>query len=185
MINLITIFNLLYFLNVPAPGGDSLKPYESHCISKEEMILYTLINQYRVQHHLKEIPLSKSLSFVARTHMIDLFENVGEMTHSWSTCNYRSGVQKTYPCMWLKPSELTSYDSYGYECVMAISFGDVNAATALDTWENSTPHNNVILNKSIWKDITWEALGVGIYKGYAAIWFGEKTDAADIPLVCD
>jgi len=158
---------------------------KKHCISNEEMKLYNLINEYRKENKLPAIPLSKSLSYVAKKHVMDMDENLKEMTHSWSTCKYNASNNKTFTCMWLKPSELTNYKSNGYECVYSISDGDVLAEEALDTWKTSTAHNNVILNKSIWSSMKWNALGVGIYKNYAAIWFGEDLDEEEIPNVCN
>ena len=130
-----------------------------------------LINKYRKEKKLPAIPLSKSLSYVARQHVKDLDINLKTMSHSWSTCNYNHSDNKTFNCMWLKPSELTNYKSYGYECIFSISDGGASAQEALNAWKKSINHNNVILNKSIWKSMNWNALGVGIYKNYAAIWF--------------
>jgi uncharacterized protein YkwD len=46
----------------------------------------------------------------------------------------------------------------------------------LESWKGSPGHNAVILNEGIWSDSNWKAIGVGIYKGYAVIWFGEEPD---------
>ena len=35
---------------------------------------------------------------------------------------------------------------------------------------------HVMVNKGIWKNSNWEAIGVGIYKNYAVVWFGEEED---------
>ena len=65
-----------------------------------------------------------------------------------------------------------------------VRVGYVATATiALDGWKSSTPHNNVIINKKIWKDVDWKAIGVGIYGGYATIWFGEHLDNDGSPKV--
>jgi uncharacterized protein YkwD len=143
----------------------------------EEMKLYSLINQYRKQHNLKEIPFSSSLTLVAQMHCKDLVENLGYLTHAWSTCKYDAGNSKTYSCMWLKPSELTSYKGYGYECAHGGTGGYVaTAESSLEGWKKSKPHNEVILNRGIWKTMDWNAIGVGILNGYACIWFGVEED---------
>jgi uncharacterized protein YkwD len=143
----------------------------------EELKLYNLINQYRKQFGLNEIPLSNSLNYVAQQHCKDLVENIGYLTHAWSTCKYDSGNSKTYSCMWLKPSELTSYKGYGYECAHGGTGNYIaTAETSLDGWKNSKSHNEVILNKGIWKGMDWKAIGVGILNGYACIWFGVEED---------
>ena len=33
-----------------------------------------------------------------------------------------------------------------------------------------------MINLGIWKNRTWNAVGVGIYKNYAVVWFGEESD---------
>lgn len=173
------------FLYLPAENHNSEAiSYQSHCISEEEMRLYALINDYRRQRRLSPIPLSKSLSYVARQHVMDLQYNVKKVTHSWSSCRYVSGNQRTYECMWLKPRELTSYHAYGYECVYGTTSEYVNAKDALETWKKSRNHNNVIINRDIWRQVEWQAIGVGIYKNYAAIWFGEEKDKEGQAEVC-
>jgi len=37
-------------------------------------------------------------------------------------------------------------------------------------------YQEVILNHGRWKKYQWNAIGVGIYKGYAALWFGVEHD---------
>jgi len=180
---------ILLFALLPFCGLQNIYAQESsfkkHCISAEESKLYRLIIEYRKEKRLPEIPLSKSLSYVARQHVVDMDINLKTMTHAWSTCKYNPNDSKTFKCMWLKPSELTHYKANGYECVFSISGGGATAQDALNAWKKSPNHNNVITNKSIWKDMKWNALGVGIYKNYAAIWFGEDKDEEDTPVVCE
>lgn len=59
--------------------GDGIEP--------EEQKLYEMVNAYRKKHHLPAIPLSPALSLVANRHVIDLDQNIGDLTHSWSDCN--------------------------------------------------------------------------------------------------
>ncbi len=145
-------------------------------VDSEETTLYNLVNEYRAEKGLDAISLSPALSLVANRHVRDLQENAGSLTHSWSNCRYDSSDSSTYPCMWEAPQRLgTSYSGNGYENAYASS-GAATAAGALAGWKESTAHNETILNQSIWKDITWNALGVGIYQGYAVIWFGNEVD---------
>jgi len=177
----------LGFVNFQSKGKDiktNKKEAYSHCVTHDEMQLYALINNYRKQQRLSKIPLSSSLSYVARQHCIDLSENIKDLTHSWSSCDYNNRDKDSYYCMWLKPSEMTNYLAYGYECLYANFGGKITAEEALSAWKKSPNHNNVIINKGIWTKIKWRALGVGIYKGYAAIWFGEDTDLEETPKIC-
>lgn len=160
-------------------------------VSKEELKLYNKIMTYRKLRGLPKIPLSKSLTYVAQTHCLDLYKNKPHKEkqcnlHSWSTsdewssCCYTKN-HKNASCMWNKPLELTNYKGDGYEISAGpskIKNADypIDAKQALSGWKNSEGHNNVILNKKIWKDRKWEAIGVGIYKGYACVWFGSMPD---------
>lgn len=170
------------------------------CLSKEEKNLYDLIMAYRKQNKLPVIPISKSLTFVAQTHCKDLSENKPDNVtscnpHSWSNkgewtaCCYTSD-HKQAQCMWDKPRELTNYKGSGYE----IAFGSsdsrydnytASSEAALEAWKKSSGHNNVILNKDIWKTQAWGAIGVAIYKGYSVVWFGEEADEDGVAEVCE
>jgi len=168
------------------------------CLSQTEVELYKLINEYRVQKGLPEVRLSASLCFVARTHAKDQTENFKESKrcnmHSWSKKgNWSSGCytpdHRNAKLMWNKPRELTNYPGDGYE----ISFYSNNKYTSpaafakdiLDGWKKSSGHNDVIMNKKIWKTLQWQAIGIGIYGEYADVWFGKEEDSAIKPLPCD
>jgi len=160
------------------------------CISQEEYGLYNLINEYRKTHKLPVIPLSRSLSYVAKEHVKDLHLNHPDKgncnLHSWSekgkwtSCCYTDDHKKA-TCMWNKPSELTSYKSNGYE----IACKGVNTASgALECWKGSPGHNGVILNQAPWETMKWNAVGIGIYEEYAVVWFGTIEDPEGKPDVC-
>jgi uncharacterized protein YkwD len=76
--------------------------------------------------------------------------------------------------MWDKPKELTSYKFPGYE-ISCVGGAPLSPSKALDTWKKSRHHNAVIVNKDIW-DAPWKAIGIGMYKGYATVWFGHQPD---------
>ena len=157
-------------------------------LTQEEVKLYNKIMEYRKVNNLPTIPLSRSLTFVAKTHVKDLADHSPDRgnkcnMHSWSNngdwvdCCYTSDHTQA-KCMWDKPRELTSYQGNGYE----ISHGSpgysehvVTAESALNGWKNSPGHNNVIINQGIWTS-RWKAIGIGIYKNYAVVWFGKETD---------
>ena len=168
---------LLLLLCIPLIGiGQNL--------SNEESELYNLIMQYRHSQGLSKIPLSESLTFVAQTHVKDLVNNKPDLgncnMHSWSNkgnwtpCCYTDDHARA-KCVWLKPSELTSYKGYGYE-ISFWSSGEITAEGALDGWKKSSGHNALIINQDIWHDSNWKAIGIGIYKNYAVVWFGEERD---------
>ena len=157
-------------------------------LSNEETELYNLIMQYRYSKGLSKIPLSKSLTFVAQTHVKDLVNNnphnssfsSGCNGHSWSNkgnwtpCCYTSDHARS-ECMWSKPSELTSYKGNGYE-IGHWDSGIATAEGALSGWKRSSGHNAVIINQGVWSSHPWKAIGIGIYKGFAVVWFGKERD---------
>jgi uncharacterized protein YkwD len=149
-------------------------------LDSEEQKLYELINEYRRQNGLPSIPLSPSLTLVANRHVQDLEMNIGRLTHSWSNCPYSGGSSATYACMWEAPQRLnTVYSGNGYENAHGGSGGyQATAASSLSGWKDSDAHNAVMLNQGMWRDRQWKAIGIGIYGGYAVLWFGEESDSA-------
>lgn len=162
------------------------------CVSQDEYKLYELINSYRKSKNLPRVPLSKSLTYVAQVHAKDLAENnliQGNCNaHSWSakgkwsSCCYSPDHAKAQ-CMWDKPRELTTYQGDGYEIAYFTS-ATVVPAQALEAWKESKGHNMIIVNSSQWKSIKFNAMGVGIYKGYACVWFGSEKDIEGEPGKC-
>jgi uncharacterized protein YkwD len=145
-------------------------------LSQEEQSLYNLIMQYRKTKNLPPIPLSPSLTIVAQTHAHDLADNNPDQGRcnlhswsnkgSWSACCYTDDHAKAQ-CMW--------YKGNGYE-ISAWSSDDISASKALDLWKSSPGHHAVIINSGIWNS-SWQAIGIGIYGGYALVWFGNEPDS--------
>ncbi|OUT72222.1 MAG: hypothetical protein CBB76_01940 [Crocinitomicaceae bacterium TMED16] len=160
-----------------------LLPVLSQEPSSDEQELYELIMDYRASKGLPNIALSPSLTKVAQIHSKDLSENRPDQGkcngHSWSNegdwtpCCYTSDHKKA-SCMWDKPKELTSYQFPGYE-ISCVGSEPLSPSKALETWKKSKHHNAVIVNKDIW-DAPWKAIGVGMFKGYATVWFGHQSD---------
>jgi uncharacterized protein YkwD len=167
-------------------------PQPSHsviCVNSEEKKLYNLMMEYRKEKKLEAIPLSAKLTQVAQTHAKDLAENYKPFDnacnlHSWSkkgkwkSCCYTDD-HKEANCMWSKPREIAGYESNGYE-ISYYSGAGANAQDGLAGWKVSTGHNQVIINDGIWKKIKWNAIGIGIYKEYGVVWFGELKDDTKI-----
>lgn len=155
----------------------------SQTLTNEEQKLYDNIMEYRKSKGLDNIPLSKSLTFVAQTHVKDLVDNhtdVGKCNlHSWSNkgtweaCCYTDDHANAAG-MWSKPKEITTYSGNGYEIAHWASY-ETDADNALKGWKKSSGHNAVILNQGIWNQ-KWNAIGIGLYKNYAVIWFGNEED---------
>lgn len=162
----------LQVLTAPICPGDSID------LGKEAR-LARLINTYRGNYGLPPIPLSPGLSMVANRHLMDLVQNIRQVTHGFSNCPYDGNNPQTYPCMWQAPQRLgTGYPGKGYEIVCGGSGGFVaTPRNSLKCWQGSPPHNAVILNQGVWTSRPWRAMGVGIDQGFAVVWFGEEPDA--------
>jgi uncharacterized protein YkwD len=175
-------------------NGNPGKQLPEICISQTEKELYKLINEYRAKKGLPQIKLSSSLCFVAQTHAKDQSENYKERKncnlHSWSNKgNWTPGCytpdHKNAKIMWAKPRELTNYQGDGFEISFfsTYSYTSTNdhADDILAGWKKSPGHNDVILNKNIWKQLDWQAIGIGICGNYANVWFGAEEDTAGEP----
>jgi uncharacterized protein YkwD len=85
--------------------------------------------------------------------------------------------------MWNAPQRLrTGYSGFGFENAYGASWATVGAIDSFNAWRNSPEHHAVILNQNIWRGYRWNALGVGIYKGYAVLWFGREPDPTGTPV---
>lgn len=157
---------------------------DAQTLTSEESKLYKLLMEYRAAKGLPSIPVSKSLTYVAQIHAKDLDENFtpdGRCNmHSWSdkgnwkACCYTSDHAQA-ACMWTKPQELTSYKGLGFEIAHGAKGYVATAESALSGWKSSPGHNAVIINGDKWKQ-KWNAIGIGIYGGYAVVWFGYASD---------
>lgn len=149
----------------------------------EERRLHTLLNEYRIAHKLHSIPLSRSLSYVAKKHALDLSAHppAGQCNaHSWSShgpwtpCCYTPNHAEAQ-CLWGKPRELTNYMGSGYENGH-INFAGATTESALSGWKASSEHNAVMLNQGRFAGTNWASVGIGITGNYAMLWFGEEKD---------
>ncbi len=168
------------------------------CISEEEAKLHRLINEYRRSLGLRNIPLSINLTLVAKAHSADLFYNNPDEDylcnmHSWSeqgnweACCYTSDHANA-ECMWNKPREISNYRGDGYEIVFFMSpvTDEISMAKeSLEGWKKSPGHNNTIINAGVFRNASWRAIGIGIYKEYVTVWFGELSDDEGAPERCD
>ncbi|MDU5742503.1 MAG: cell wall-binding repeat-containing protein [Finegoldia magna] len=168
-------------------------------LSEKEKELVKLINDYRISLGKKPLNVSKSLTYVARTHNRDQvlhFENdlkddQGRPAnmHSWS--KYGNWTPTMYNehsrhrIMWNKPGELTPYKSEGFE----ISAGQqyytevyqMTPEIALNLWKNSPDHNEFIIKDNVLYDVyhAERVMGISIHDGFANVWFGNNpTDPA-------
>jgi hypothetical protein len=46
------------------------------------------------------------------------------------------------------------------------------------------PQNSKIKKTITYRNVQWNAMGVGLYKNYGVVWFGEIEDASEMK-VCD
>lgn len=164
----------------------SVKGEDSVCLSSEEKKLYDLIMDYRKTRGLPPIEISAKLTRVAQVHARDLADNYEfdpanrcnphswSRKGSWTSCCYTSD-HKEAKCMWDKPREVAGYNSPGYEIAYYSSAG-ASAMEGLEGWKKSPAHNPLLINDGMWSKVTWKGIGIGIYKQYGIVWFGELED---------
>jgi uncharacterized protein YkwD len=141
-------------------------------ISNLETELFNLINRYRAEHKLPEIPTSDSVCLIANRHVLDLNKNLGVLTHSWSDCEYDPKDQKTYGCILNAPKKFfPATTDIGFENVYYTSSRRVIPADALEAWKKSPLHNSVILNLNQFRDYPWKEGCVSVEGSFAALWF--------------
>ncbi len=187
ILSVLCLFYPSFVLSAPAAPGT--------CLTAEEEKLVQLINDYRVAHGLQPVPVSYSLTLVGQWHVLDLNTNRPDTgtgyqgqscnMHSWSTRHPELWNGMCYTPdhheageMWDKPRQISrgAYHGNGYEIACSTG-GQVTAEAALAGWKSSSPHNDVILEQDIWENAKWPAMGVGLYRHYAVVWFGDKADA--------
>lgn len=153
-------------------------------MNDEERKLANIINYYRLEKKLDSVKVSSNLTIVAQSHANDLNLYYKESNrcnlHSWSrngnwkACCYTNNHEQA-KCMWDKPRELSKYKGDGFEIAAFYSAG-MTAVLALEMWKKSFAHNEVILQKGIWKKKNFKAMGIGINGNYACVWFGFDED---------
>lgn len=183
-----------FFMLASFTNGNLTKDVDV-CLSPEETKLYELINEYRKTKQLDAIPYSAKLSLVAQTHAQDLANNYDfdpknkcnphswSKKGKWSACCYTND-HKQARCMWDKPMEIAGYESPGYEIAYYSSSG-ANAEQGLAGWKKSPGHNPLLINSGMWEKVEWRGVGVGIYKEYAVVWFGQLADTQSTINTCD
>ena len=145
------------------------------CITQEEYRLFQLINEYRKGHGLDIIPFSTSLSYVAKVHVRDLYINKPDTSYcnlnswsgqgTWTACCH-SSLTPQPECILGKPGELTGYEGEGHE----LCYWENVAAhpdTVFGFWKTVEQANDILLNMARWESYRWQAVGIGIYEGYA------------------
>ena len=169
-------------------------------LSEKEKELVKLINDYRISLGKRPLNVSKSLTYVARTHTkdqilhfeYDLKDERGlpANLHSWSKYGNWTPVMYTADHKYgaltrKKPKELTQYNFGGGE----ISTGQQNydqihqitPIVAFTNWKNSPGHNECMIEENALYDVFHadQIMGVSIHDGFANVWFGENpTDPA-------
>ena len=167
-------------------------PPKDVCLTHRERLLAGLINDIRKDYGKSKLPLSISLTYVAKTHIKDLKENHPDTSicnlsswsdrGKWTPCCYNPYVVK-HDCMWKKPKELTTYPYRGYE--MAVWFQDTVSVDSLASlWAEQQEILDMILTRGNWEQKKWRTFGVAMDEHYVSVWFGQRADKAGKPAYC-
>jgi len=169
-------------------GIDYYTDTSEDALDAEEYELYNLIMDYRESLGLPDIPLSQGLTVVAGRHVLDTIYNEGEYSgHSWSDAPFEPSDSDTFSAMWGAPDRIaTGYPDYGFEISAGwtvnndITTSTITPERALQLWQDSPPHDDVITSSGPWTD-PWNAIGIGLHQGSAHVWFGFEADPNDGP----
>ncbi|MGI9055246.1 MAG: CAP domain-containing protein [Pyrinomonadaceae bacterium] len=124
VINLLAVFVLLIFcfqIISAQTKCDGKEVYaQKNCSGdeavKEETELFRLINVYRKQNNLPEVPESKTLYQIANRHLLDINSNLKKLTHSWSDCEFDYKNSQTWRCIFDAPKKFDpAFTGTGYE----------------------------------------------------------------------
>lgn len=183
------LISLLFTLTISAQTVD----YENVCLNSNEQKLAKLINDFRKANKKSSLPLSKALTIVAKTHVLDLQDNNPDtsicLTASWSNkgnwtaCCYNKYLLNE-ACMWDKPKELTKYPFRGYE-LSYFEEGIIQVDSLFSIWMSSEETKNMLLTNGNFSSKKWEIMGLAIGENYASVWFGQRADAAGSPPGCE
>jgi len=182
---ILMLFPLLVFTAVYGQSTNDRSIPATFCLNPEELRLFDLINHYRTERGLPLIELSKSLSYVAQSHVRDLYinqpyDNKKCNMHSWSdqgtwTAFCFPADQTRRKSVWDKPKELTQYPGQAYELVYWTN-DPVNPEDVMELWKGIPASAALLLNTGKYAKNNWKVAGISIYKGYAALWIGEARD---------
>lgn len=186
------IFMFLFIFLFPGILTAQKAKQDSICISPDELHLTERINKLRKQNKLPAIPLSRSLTFVAKTHIHDLQLNRPDTSicssvswsdkGKWTPCCYNKYVVNM-ECMWDKPKELSPYKYRGYE-ISYFEEGLIHADSVFDLWMSSQEVKDMLLGKGIHSDKKWQAMGIAIGDHYVSLWLGQRPDPLGKPGLC-
>jgi hypothetical protein len=66
-----------------------------------------------------------------------------------------------------------------YQCVIQTLWEEqlqLIQQTALNGWIRSPAHHDVIIQRGVFHHPPMKAMGIGVYKGYACVWFRQEKD---------
>jgi hypothetical protein len=177
---------------VSSQSEDIITGLEDFCLSDDEYELYIMINEYRSKFGQPSIPLSRSLSWVARIHAQDLIYNKPDKfpctwyswseKGRWSPCCYKL-KDPDYNCMFEKPFELTGYKSDGYELIYREN-NNISVDQPFEMWTAYNSSRSMLICTDKWEDFEWYAIGVAVMDEYAILWFGQDPDQDGEPVIC-
>ena len=158
-------------------------------LSEAELEVYRRLMEERAKAGLAPIPVSPSLTAVARAHVWDSAQTPASGAcnlHSWSTTGapwepfcYTSDHAQMRK-MHRMPAQLVGFHADAFEN-SASGSPVIQPQRTVDGWMRSAGHRALILNTGIWDDNEWRAIGIAIEGNYAHLWVSECADGALFP----
>ncbi|MBI5741125.1 MAG: hypothetical protein HZA16_10435 [Nitrospirae bacterium] len=179
------------------------EPKPGKCLSDAEADLARLINEYRKQHNLSEVPVMETLYLTAKWHVIDLslhephkgkkdplgkkcdlrsWSDKGAGRGNWKPVCYTSDHAHALDIL-EKPAEIAGYKGNAYENVYWTS-APLTPEMVLRAWQNRPGERGLIIEEENWQDSNWAAMGVAIFENSASVWFGSEKDNSGLMQRC-
>lgn len=166
---------------------------DDFCISVQEKALYDRVNNLREDYGKNRVEYSASLSFVAKTHVLDLLENSPDTSvcnlsswsdkGNWAPCCFNPYVPDQ-DCMWEKPKQLTGYPYRGYELVSYFE-DTLSVDSVINLWSDAREVLDMILTDGNYSKKRWICMGVGMNAHYVSVWFGQRSDKFNSINLCN
>ncbi|MFA8451606.1 MAG: SPOR domain-containing protein [Bacteroidales bacterium] len=153
-------------------------------ISERSKEIIDQINKYRKENNLPEIKISTSLCWVAYLHNEDLIHNQCDTADctlsSWSDIDLWQGgcinqKNRNIKISRNKPKEICNYPSQGFELTFWQNTHP-DTESVIKDWTSDNISRNIIINKGIWRNHEWNAIGASAIGNYVLVWFGSSID---------
>ncbi len=167
------------------------------CVDENGYAIYEAINNYRQKLALDPIPLSASLSYLAKLHVGDLAANF-DMKNAWkSDCGMKSWSDKGHWKAFCYPKdqskkrdikdkakELTPYRGKAWEILYWENDWAPDPDKVLQFWLEIPQSADMLSNTGKYASKNWLSIGVASADGYISVFLGRIKDTQGPAIPC-